>query len=377
MSRRALLWIVLGALLVLSFAWLASHLERVPDREFVGLSGAARARPFLAAQRFAARMGRHAQEMRALPELDALPPEGVLLLPNRRQVFTPARIAQLARWVEAGGHLIVEAEYMGVADPLLDRFGVKRLADPFPGGTKPRPVEITGEGTKLSALLWAPMKLEVPKSTVVLRGGLPSGTKLVSFTRGDGIVTAVVTLNFARNAAIGERDHGELLWRLLQLTDADEFRVLFSLEKLSLWTFLTENAWTALIPAAMLLLLWLWRIAPRFGPIAPDPPSGRRRLLDHLRASGRYYWSHGLRRELISAARDAALRRLSRAQPDFAFTSGTEQVARLAAFAGLSREEAGALLIAHDTPRASDFVVLMHHAQRVHAAAERGEPAIH
>ena len=380
MSRRALPWVLLAmllVLLVLAFAWLASHLERVPDKQWVGLSGAARVRPFLAAQRFAARMGLHAEEMRALPELDTLPPDAVLLLPNRRQVFTPARIDQLTDWVEDGGHLIVEAEFLGVADPLLDRLGVRRLADPSNSRAKPAPLEVAARDRKLSVLIAGPIRLEAPTRELRVRVGLPGAAKLVSFDRGSGTVTAAVSLNFARNTAIGERDHGEFLWRLLELSDAREFRVLFSLERLSLWTFLTENAWPALIAAAALLALWLWRIAPRFGPIAPDPPAGRRRLLDHLRASGRYYWAHSLRRQLISAARDAALRRVYRAQPDFAGASGAEQVARLAAFAGLSREEAGALLVAQDTARASDFVLLMHYAQRVHAAAEHGEQAIH
>ena len=79
---------------------------------------------------------------------------------------------------------------------------------------------------------------------------------------------------------------------------------------------------------------------PRFGPVAPDAPPGRRRLLDHLRASGRYYWTQGLRSRLVVAARDAALRRIARAQPDFAAAPQAERVARLASLAGISREEA-------------------------------------
>jgi hypothetical protein len=83
-----------------------------------------------------------------------------------------------------------------------------------------------------------------------------------------------------------------------------------------------------------------------------------------------------LRGALVAAARDAALRRVSRAQPDFTSAPPGEQVTRLAAFAGLSRDEAQALLSARDAGHASEFVLLMHYAQRVHAAAERGEPSM-
>jgi hypothetical protein len=121
-----------------------------------------------------------------------------------------------------------------------------------------------------------------------------------------------------------------------------------------------------------LLFLWLWSIAPRFGPVAPDAPPGRRRLLDHLRASGRYFWNKGLRARLVIAARDAALRRVNRAQPDFAGASERERVDRLASLAAISKEEAHRFLVAGGAMRGADFIRLTQHAQRVHSALEKG-----
>jgi len=126
------------------------------------------------------------------------------------------------------------------------------------------------------------------------------------------------------------------------------------------------------IAGAALLALWLWRIAPRFGPVAPDAPPARRRLLDHLRASGRYYWALDLRERLLIAARDAALRRVLRAQPEFAAARPQERAARLAALAGVSVEEAQRLLDAGGAIRGAAFIQVIQTAQRVHAALERG-----
>jgi hypothetical protein len=198
------------------------------------------------------------------------------------------------------------------------------------------------------------------------------GEQLLSFEHGDGMITVASTLNFARNRALGSHDHAELLWHVLSLTPARELVVFFRPERLSLWGFLKDNAAPALAAGALLLALWLWSIMPRFGPVAPDAPPGRRRLLDHLRASGRYYWVSGLRSRLVVAARDAALRRISRAQPDFATAPAAERARRLASLTNISLEESQKFLTAAGAMRGIEFIKVTQQAQRVHSALEKG-----
>jgi hypothetical protein len=364
-KTRVFLLAGLVALAALGVLWFRANFELRPAKEWVGASGEARLRPFLAAERFAERMGWKATEARSLPELGALPAGGVLLMPPGRQALTAERIAQLAAWVERGGHLIADAEHLGVPDPLLDALGVKRSDGPH--AVKPRTVELR-PGRTVSVSLFGGMKLAVAGAEVRFR----VDEQLVSFRRGRGMVTAAATLYFAENRSIGERDHAEFLWHLLTLTPARELVVYWAPVKLSLWGFLKDNAAPALAGAIALLALWLWSIAPRFGPVAPDAPPGRRRLLDHLRASGRYYWASGLRSRLVVAARDAALHRLARAQPDFASAPAAERAARLARLAGISPEEAQRFITAAGAMRGADFIRITQHAQRIHSALEKG-----
>ena len=370
MSRRLLIAAGAIAALAVGVAWFFANFERVPFKEPIAMSAEARLRPYLAAERFAVRMGLQSEEKRSLPELDALPPAGVLLLPAGRQAIASERLGRLIAWVERGGHLIVEAEFAGVADPLLDRLGVQRVAGQFP--LKPIAIEVPGSERKLLVQLFGRQGLQPPEAKLRLRAGPSSALKLVSFTRGKGVVTAATALGFASNRVIGEHDHAEFLWVLMQLTDARRFDVFFRPERLSLWRFFTGHASEALMTGAALLGLWLWRVAPRFGPLAPDPPPVRRRLLDHLRASGRYFWASGLRERLVAAAREAALRRFTRVQPDFAGAPPAERAARLAAAIGISREAAARFLSARGAEHGAEFMVLIHHAQRVHAALEHG-----
>ena len=359
MSRWLVAFGVL-ALLALGVIWFLSAFERVPARERVGPSGEARRNPYLAAERLAVRMGLATRELRSLPELDTLKAGGALLVPSRRQALDPRRMREILSWVEGGGHLIAEAEFIGVPDPLLDLAGVQRVAAAAPA--KPVPVELSS-GRKLTVNLYGAMTLQTDDGD---KG------RFVTFDHGEGTVSALTGLHFARNGLIGTNDNAEFFWRLLELTPATELQVYLRPERLSLWGFLKEHAAPVLFATAALLALWLWRIAPRFGPVRPDDPPARRRLLDHLRASGRFYWSQGLRTRLVIAARDGALRRITRAQPDFAFATPAERAARLCALARIQPEEAQRFIGAGGELRGAEFIRIMHTAQRIHSALERG-----
>ena len=371
MNRRLLVLAGVAALAGLAVVWFLSNYEQVAYRERVGASSEARLRPYLAAERFAQRMGLDAGEIRALPELDTLTPGGALILPARRQALDARRMNQIVLWVERGGHLIVEAELLGVADPLLERLAVERnrLEE------KKLEPSLLVEGGERPFKVWLPASLTLrSRSPVFLHAGPAEAARLLSFRRGGGFVTVATSIGFLQNGRIGQEDHAEFLWHLLNFNRATpSLQVLNRPERLSLWGFLKEHAAEALASSIALLLLWLWHIAPRFGPVAPDAPPARRRLLDHLRASGRYYWTKGLRAELVAATRDAALRRLARAQPDFADAPDAEKVSRLASLIGVSREQAGWFLTVRGSLSGAAFIELARDAQRVHAALEKGK----
>jgi hypothetical protein len=381
MSTRTIVVLLVAVLAVLYAAWFVTTHDRVSAQQWIGPTGEARLKPFLAAQRLAERMGLETNELRSLPALEELPSAAVLIVPAPRQELHSAKIAELLRWVERGGHLIAEAEYVGVPDPLFDRLGVKRVRVEAAASSL---FVMTPDGSKLRAYFGDSMHLAAPQPQ---RVRLRAGEHLVSFARGRGMVTLATSLRFARNPglddeyarmskrparSIGGLDHAALFWAVLSLTPERELHVYFRPERLSLWEFLIRNAAPVLIAGGLLLALWLWSIGPRFGPVAPDTPPGRRRLLDHLRASGRYYWGRGMRSRLVVAARDAALRRIARAQPDFPVSPSEERVARLATLAGISKEEATRFMSAAGAMRGLDFIRIVQHAQRIHAALEKG-----
>ena len=380
--RRLILPLIMLAIPALGVAWFLANYERVPVKRMTGLSGEARLRSFLAAERFAERMGMPAAELRALPQLDALEQGSVLILPAGRQAFDAALVRRLLAWVSNGGHALVEIERPGLRDALLDAVGIKRHSQDYVAPPAPLPremfnavvvkVDLGSDEKPLSVIFNADSKIDAGGRHCIVRASHHSAEKLCAFRHGKGTITASTSVGFARNRSIGAHNHAEFLWRLLTLTDARKLNVFFRPEQLSLWGFLREHALPVLLAAGALLAAWLWRIAPRFGPVAPDLPPARRRLLDHLRATGRYYWASGLRSRLVAAARDAALRRIARAQPDFAAAPMEERVSRLSRLIGVSSEEASSFLAAAGAARGADLIRIIQHAQRVHSVLEKG-----
>ena len=379
MNRRVVL-IVLGVVCVAALAWIATRIESVTETKLSPMSAEARRNPYLAAQRLMIRMGVPSREMKGILEIDGATPRTVLLLPSGRHIFTPEQRARLLAWVERGGHLVVEAEVVGTADPLVDSLGVQRERTHrptskdnvkdwdrkvvFPPGAKP--VEVVGLGAR--------QRLVAPTTGVVARVETGWGLQLLQLERGKGLVTVAADLAFAENHAIGRAQHAEFLWRIVRSgPEAREFLVFHRLERPSLTQWLVEHALAVILAGAALLAFWLWHIGPRFGPIAADAPPSRRRLLDHLRASGRFYWRHQGRERLVKAAREACLARLARAQPGFASLTTTAQIAEVAALAGVSPAEAERLVVPAEVRRGAEFIALMHTLQLVHARLDGGK----
>jgi hypothetical protein len=277
-------------------------------------------------------------------------------------------------WVQAGGHLILEAEDFAVSDPYSDALGVRRIRAEKPGTPgpvalprAPAPMQLSG------AALGIRTRLVAPDTGVRARVNTEWGLQLLQIERGRGLVTVAADLSFAENRLIGTADNAEFLWQLARsLPETREFLVWSRIERLSLWQWLTEHALAVLISGAALLVLWLWRIGPRFGPVAADLPPARRRLLDHLRASGRFHWNNRGRDRLAEAAREACLARLSRAHPGFASLPPGERAAQLAAYAGITEAEAVHLLAPGTVGRGAEFIALMRALQQVHARLDHG-----
>lgn len=350
MTRR-IVWIALAAaaFVILSGSWFLAHFERVRVEKWSPPAKEAQRNPYLALERFMAAMGRPLARAENAVFLDRLPAGGVLILDNHRRAhLSPARLKRLLAWVEAGGYLIVAAEPFAVNDPVLAFFqvncgcGAEPATPALPQTRKAAPrsinVSIPGAARPL-AVDFNYAGLTPGKIAPVWRSGAPDyRDQLLHFRHGAGQVTVLSGLAWLfANRQIGHQDHAELLWTLLETYQPDRSRPVTLVTHLSvpsLWEWLADSAWTAVVSAAVLVALWLWAIVPRFAPARPEAAAGRRELGEHLSALGRFVWRAGGLEHWLEVARESCRNRLALRHPAILDLPPAEQAAALAELAG-------------------------------------------
>ncbi len=352
--RRRLLAAGMLALLGLGSltVWLVDHLERVPVSVREVPHAEARRNPYLALERLTAGMGgklRRQSDARVLDD----PPAGTTLVLDRQRahLLPPERLRHLLAWVAAGGHLIAVAEDPQLADPLLDSVGVGRATRPVaerpqrpasiavlpPGGS--RPLQVAASRQKLSA---------TGRQPAWSAGDDGQGAQMLQFRIGAGRLTVASELDQQLgNRRLGELDHAEFFWTLIigkEGSTPPQVLLLSRLQMPTLFGWIAENARAAVFAALLLLLLWLWRIVPRFGSLQPEPAPSRRELREHLAAVGRYLWRSGQLAALLPAAREHFRHRLGQRRPGIAARPPAAQASQLAALSGLPAARIAAAL---------------------------------
>lgn len=336
MKNVSLAAAALVLLIATGAVWLVLNFEYVSEPEYVGLQGEARRNPLLAAMRLYERMGVPAREARRVADLDTLEPGATLILLRQRAALTQRHTEELLSWVSAGGHLIVEPQDYRARDRVLDGLNIHRRPLRLQPPRKPSEFRLPHAPEALRVDFGPRQHFIDVEKRAVLTVDEHWSVLLQRLPLGRGHVTVVNGLRFMMSRRIGELDHAEFAWQLVRFQPATPAVVVAArLEMPSLASWLRESASAAALTGALLILLWLWRVVPRFGPMRADPPPSRPRLLDHIRASGRFHWASGSARRLLAAAREACLRAIARNHPGLTAMPPQAQVARLAQLTAL------------------------------------------
>ena len=344
-----------ATLAALGTVWFLDKFERVETQVWVGPSAAARANPYLAAMRFAERLGLRARVEEQPARLQSLPARTAVVLPAARAWLSAARAQTLLRDAEQGAHLIVEPEPARSRDPLLDALGIARRTVKPATGTLRLAWPDDARGMQVEAGGTQALDLARVQADIALADA--QGVRFASLRHGAGRISVLTGLHRLDNGHIGRHDHAELLRRLLALERSESLLVVRAAAAPPLWEWLTEHARGVMIAAAALIALALWRVLPRFGRLLPEPHPARRELLEHLRAAGRFRWQHGTRARLLAPARELVERHIAQAAPRLAHLPRERRYAELASQLGA---DAGAIAHAcQATPRTAREMVQM------------------
>jgi len=292
-------------------------IHREEKERTVGYIGEARRDPWLAATRFLEMNDFHVVNQRGVLDLPSA--ESVMIVPAAAlQTGGPAK--QVLAWVRRGGHLIYLAEggdsYLNdwsspdykspvnpVLHPLVNELGIKLKRDTAADPVK----EVLLQGDIYQVKLHEEIRFDVSAAVRKpdLLAGPPAGASLVSLRQGTGRVTLLSHAGPLRNRYIAEDGNAALLLALVEQTGEVGSVYFIKAGRVSLWDMLMQHAWPVMLALLVLLVFWLWRVLPRFGPIRALQQRRELRFVTHLEEAGAYFWHHGLTDALLEAPRQA------------------------------------------------------------------------
>jgi len=336
----------------------------VNEREVeIGHLGTARFNHFLAASRFLDEMGIESKSVPSIAELPG-PSGGMVLLPYE-VANSQGMSAQIHNWVFDGGHAIVPIEKMPTSmawylqdkfdsfgnlpeddddetnpgTPLLDVFGIELVDRGF--FTNTNQVAIRGDLLDLKLDSEVTFKMDnFPRGTY--SNGDRWQSSFLSLSHGAGRMTFLSEPAPFTNRYIGTNDHARVLYRLAKLENATEAVFVYNDGGLSFIGMLMRYGWMPLLSLIALVVFWLLRNAPRFGPIARPEPVASRQFSEHVAASGKYLWEHDQANELLGPLRRKIQHKLRtgnlglQKQKDSDGERGQAEQAKLAELTGLS-----------------------------------------
>ena len=349
MSRvgAVLLTVVLAVLASAGGYWFYKNYSLVEEEVDVGFPPAAKLNSLLAAEYFLSANGRTVKSMASLHELP--PPNATLVMIGERYDIGEDRASELLDWVEAGGHLIVEAEEADPDEPslradlLLDPFGIAAVYTEEPTEDYRHPLDVDIAETDDFMLVHLPRNylLVTDEESVEPDASFDSeyGNHVLRYVFGDGVLTVLNDANFMQNGRIDKYDNAAFLLHLVNANPDGEIWLVYAGDMPPLWQWLWERAWMVVLSVVLLMVAWLVARGRRFGPTMVPPPQERRRITDHILASGLFLWRTGHHEKLLKSAREAMRRALVLRQPGLAQRPVAEQITHLAALSGAPAED--------------------------------------
>ncbi len=361
---RGIAWgfgILILIVFILGAYGLYDRLEIVESVTKITLQGEARKNPLYAARIFLNRMGIPAKTKQSLQGLKALPDtHTVLLISSKRSTLSRKATNDLYAWIKKGGHLIARTT---------------RSDDSFYKDIKNKAGYQSGDPLQalLSIQTDESIRLKKEKATIQLQGSKrPLQLNIKRFNPityldydahadevikieqhifmlrrpiGQGMITLVPNFTFIDNRNIRKLDHAEILWQLVHgLEEPDNVWLIHNDEIPALWQLIWNKASALVITLTIMLILWLRSASHRFGPLISKAPENRRSLLEHIQASGYFYWKHQQKRKLIASTREALNQRLALTHPGWKQLSNAEKITQLATRLERSEDEIQQLL---------------------------------
>jgi hypothetical protein len=283
--------VILVSLTYYAWASLAGNFKKVTKMEHVGFRGSAKTNPFLAAERFL----KHYQYKTVTViqySRSLLKKADVVVVPISALPKEDYEIAVLEAWLNEGGILITG----NMPDVTLNSRSLPARLKNLVGLEYQIPIELESS-----------QDFSVDSGQIQLKGKMSvshkvTSTRLAEVISGDkdnmmiylyGGVTFLNDLSIFTNEDLRDEEHAALFYNILSKKDYSQNVVFInSLNSLTAWQWLWKNAKIPMAIFVICLFFYILKYTKRFGPSTPIESLDRRQILEHISASGQYFWRH-------------------------------------------------------------------------------------
>ena len=329
---RIIIIIVIGLVAigsVLAYQWFHENYAYKEVEETTGYSAKARLNKFLAAEYHLRELNFNVEsDSNRARLLESHNPEQTILVNSYGPKLSPTHFAELIQWLESGGHLIFTVtnfQYAPINDSeifssdneanegeynadeiynydfknnqLLEKYGIQGQYTNFSSKlTHPEDEVLTEHVLENGNIV--KLKFAADKHLLDLNGDASLtiadryGIHLLQKNVGQGKLTILSDNQLFDNYSIGEHDHAYFLWQLCSYSPSSKNNILllYNNKSDSIFSLIWRYGKEACIAFFALILLWLWSLQNRIGPILHNADFSNRNIVEHLRAIARFSW---------------------------------------------------------------------------------------
>ncbi len=185
--------------------------------------------------------------------------------------------------------------------------------------------------------------------------------RFLGLSRGVGRIYFITDARLFRNPYLGMSDHAVLLDAMRSEVHGD---IVFGYgNRRGFWSLMISYAGPALLGVFALLVFWLWKSIPRFGPLLEIPEGHARNYAQSISNTGRFLWKYRSSDVLLKAMRENLLSRSGMFHVDGQADESMVEI--FAEQSGLDVEEVLEALTRNHVKEAGDMVRITRNLQTI------------
>ena len=393
-DRRIIIIILIGIaaiFIILAMKWFNKNFEHKEVEKSTGYSLQAKQNAFLAAEYYLRELGHDIEsDNNRARLLETHLDYQIIFINDYGPKLSLTHFMNLKKWIENGGHLIFTANnFQYIADKdeeyidyefkqnqLLKEYGIfpryTRFNDSlsYPSESTPREYNFDNKNSTVQIYFEPDKQLVDTYGFATYSLTDLYGTHLIQLDIGNGKLTVLSDNNFLSNQHIGTGDHAYLVSRLMSFIDQDTHSIkkkillLYNNESDSIFSLIWKNGKQASIAFVTLLILFLWSLRNRFGPIIPTISYANRNISEHLKAIGRFSWRQDQGILLLNHSRIACENSLLKRYPTLKSMSTQERLAHISNILDIEPERVHSALY-YEPTSTNEFITSTHHLQKL------------